>query len=136
LDTVFNAPIGRKLVSKQQHHQRQQHKKKTSRKSTPKKAATSTTTTVLREKSKSFHPPFEEFSIGTLDELLQLVNDAKLVDAVVEVSTAQDTPHVVCMQALTHVVVHSPESSSSMEAEHVYAMYQYCTNCKLAVRVL
>ncbi len=64
-----------------------------------------------------------------------LIDKARPVESVVEVSPVQDTPHVVCMMPLTHILVHSTEGSED-HGEKVYAMYQYCPQCKLAVRVL
>jgi hypothetical protein len=109
--------------------------KKTSKKKTPPRKKALGRPKPKTKAKLAFHTPFEEFSIPSLEDLLGLIDRTKPADAVVEVSPVQDTPHVVCMLPLTHIVVHSPEASS-IETERVYAMYQYCPHCKLGVRVL
>ncbi|HZY94852.1 MAG TPA: hypothetical protein VFE98_08370 [Candidatus Bathyarchaeia archaeon] len=112
--------------------------KSTSKKPASRKKQAKRETTRRKPSAKEklgFHTPFEEFSIPKLEDLLALVDKMRPPESVVEVSPVQDTPHVVCMMPLTHILVHSAEGSEH-QAEIVYAMYQYCSHCKLAVRVL
>ncbi len=86
------------------------------------------------ERHPSFHVPFEEFPVPKLDDLLRHLEDAKPAGWVVEVSAMEDAQHFGCMQPLVHVLVHRSDEAPAPESMGI--IYQYCSRCKTAVRVL
>jgi len=52
----------------------------------------------------------------------------------VEVTPMEDSHHSPCMQEMTSVMVH--DIGNPTGTPQIYAMYQYCPTCKVAVRVL
>ena len=82
----------------------------------------------------SFHVPFEEFSVPDLGKLLGRLEKVKPEHWTVVVSDSEDAQHIDCMKPLAFINVHPPEEDSSTETMGV--LYQYCANCKTAVRVL
>jgi len=82
----------------------------------------------------SFHIPFEEFPVPTLEDLLRHLEEAKPTGWVIEVSDLEGAQHLDCMEPLVHVLVHSTEESAAPRTMGI--IYQYCASCKIAVRVL
>jgi hypothetical protein len=78
--------------------------------------------------------PFEEFSVKDIDQLVRELDKAKPEGAVVDVSAMEDSHHSPCLQEMQAIIVQSvgPEGQSVQ----TYSMYQYCSTCKIAVRVL
>ena len=69
-----------------------------------------------------------------LDDLLRHLEEAKPDGWVVEVSDLEEAQHVECMQSLVHILVHS--SAEGPAPGSMGVIYQYCSSCKTAVRVL
>ena len=86
------------------------------------------------KRKPSFHVPFEEFPVSELADLLRRLEEAKPADWIVEVSNTEDAQHMACMKSLVHVLVHRSDEDPTPGSMGV--IYQYCPNCKTAVRVL
>jgi hypothetical protein len=80
------------------------------------------------------HMPFEEFSVETLDNLVKDLEKSKPAGSVVEVSEMTDSHHSPCLQQMQAIVVQTVDPEGN--PIQTYSMYQYCSTCKLAVRVL
>ena len=80
------------------------------------------------------HVPFEEFSLKRIEDLVAQLEKTKPKQAKVEVNRMEDSHHSPCMQEMTAVMVHDIDEAK--ESPQIYAMYQYCSVCKTAVRVL
>ena len=81
--------------------------------------------------------PFQEFSVESLERLLAQLKKAKLPNAKIEVSPSEDARHCTCSSSLVHVLVYTSHSiSDEHEFKDLLALYQYCSDCKNAVRVL
>ena len=87
-----------------------------------------------RKPKPGFHPPFQEFQVESVDVLLKRLEKVKPEGSKIEVSSEEDTPHVVCMRPLVHGLVQDLEAVSGSGNLHI--LYQYCPFCKVAVRVL
>ncbi len=84
------------------------------------------------------HAPFEEFKVKKLDDLVAQLEKAKPKNAKVEVSPMEDSRHSPCMQEMTAVMVHDIDDTKdggTKEKPHIYALYQYCSVCQIAMRV-
>ncbi len=79
------------------------------------------------------HPPFEEFKVKKVDDLVAQLEKAKPKDAKVEVSPMEDSHHSPCMQEMTAVMIHDIEETK--EKPQIYALYEYCPACHTAIRV-
>lgn len=88
----------------------------------------------LARGQKSFHVPFEEFSVPDLGDLLQALERVKPDRWTVVVSDSEEAQHIDCMKPLAFVNIHPPEEDTSTQTMGV--IYQYCASCKTAVRVL
>ena len=80
------------------------------------------------------HTPFEEFSLKRVEELVAQLEKSRPKEAKVEVTPMEDSHHLPCMQQMTAIMVHDIENSKG--TPQIYALYQYCPICKIAVRVL
>ncbi len=93
-----------------------------------------------RVKSKALngvpHLPFQEFRAPTLEALLDLLKNARIKDAEIEVSNSEESQHTMCSKPLVHVLVMSTKGASDAAYKDLAALYQYCPECHLAVRVL
>lgn len=82
----------------------------------------------------ALHAPFEEFSIKTIELLVNSLEKAKPEGATVEVSNMEDTHHSPCMSEMQAIVVQTVGQEG--QPSHTHSMYQVCVVCKTAVRVL
>ncbi len=82
------------------------------------------------------HLPFQEFKAPTLEALLGLLKKARIKDAEIEVSNSDESQHTTCSKPLVHVLVMSSAGSGEATYRDLAALYQYCPECHLAVRVL
>ena len=80
------------------------------------------------------HVPFEEFTLKKVEDLVAQVEKSKPKDSKVEVTPMEDSHHAPCMQEMTAILVHDMENTKG--TPQIYAMYQYCPQCRTAVRVL
>ena len=81
--------------------------------------------------------PFQEFTASSVEHLLAELKDAKIANARIEVSTSEDGRHYACSKPLVNVLVYSSHSlGEEQEYKDLIALYQYCPDCKNAVRVL
>jgi hypothetical protein len=80
------------------------------------------------------HVPFEEFTLKKLDLLVNQLEKTKPKESKVEVSPMEDSHHAPCMQEMTAIMVHDIDQGT--EKPHIYALYQFCPNCEIAIRVL
>ncbi len=93
-----------------------------------------------RVKSKALngvpHLPFQEFTAPTLDTLLNLLKKARIKEAEIEVSNSDESKHTTCSKPLVHVLVMSTKGTDEAAYRDLAALYQYCPECHLAVRIL
>ena len=82
----------------------------------------------------ALHAPFEEFTVKTVELLVNSLDKAKPEGATVEVSTMEDSRHGPCMTEMQAIVVQAVGQDG--QPTHTHSMYQYCPVCKSAVRVL
>jgi hypothetical protein len=83
------------------------------------------------------HMPFQEFAAESLEELLGQLKKAKIPDTRIEVSASEDGRHYTCSKPLVNVLVYTSQSlGEEQEYKDLVALYQYCPDCKNAVRVL
>jgi len=81
--------------------------------------------------------PFQEFTASSVEHLLAELKNAKIANARIEVSTSEDGRHYACSKPLVNVLVYSSHSlGEEQEYKDLIALYQYCPDCKNAVRVL
>jgi hypothetical protein len=81
--------------------------------------------------------PFQEFTAPSVENLLANLKKAKIPDARIEVSTSEDGRHYACSKPLVNVLVYTSRSiGEEQEYKDLLALYQYCPDCKNAVRVL
>jgi hypothetical protein len=82
------------------------------------------------------HLPFQEFTAASLDALLNLLKKAKIKDSEIEVSSSQESQHIVCSVPLVHVLVMTAKGEGAGEHKDLAALYQFCPQCHAGVRVL
>lgn len=83
------------------------------------------------------HMPFQEFTADSLDILLGQLKKADIADARIEVSSSEDGHHYACSQPLTNILVYTSRNiGEEQDYKDLIALYQYCSDCKNAVRVL
>ena len=82
------------------------------------------------------HPPFQEFQVKTLDELVTELEKSKPAGSLVEVTPIEEMHHTSCMKEMSTVVVHGDETGLLQRPDELVAVYQYCAACKSAVRIL
>ncbi|OLD11232.1 MAG: hypothetical protein AUI93_05035 [Crenarchaeota archaeon 13_1_40CM_3_52_10] len=83
------------------------------------------------------HMPFQEFTASTLEQLLGELKKAKIPDAEIEVSESEDGRHYACSKTLVNILVYTSRSiGEEQDYKDLIALYQYCSDCKNAVRVL
>ena len=83
------------------------------------------------------HMPFQEFTADSLDILLGQLKKADIADARIEVSSSEDGRHYACSKPLTNILVYTSRNiGEEQDYKDLIALYQYCSDCKNAVRVL
>jgi hypothetical protein len=83
------------------------------------------------------HMPFQEFTASSLEQLLGELKRAKIPDAEIEVSASEDGRHYACSKPLVNILVYTSRSiGEEQDYKDLIALYQYCSDCKNAVRVL
>ena len=83
------------------------------------------------------HLPFQEFTADSLDILLGQLKKADIADARIEVSSSEDGRHYACSKPLTNILVYTSRNiGEEQDYKDLIALYQYCSDCKNAVRVL
>lgn len=93
-----------------------------------------------RVKSKALngipHLPFQEFATSSLEALIELLKKAKIRDSEIEISASTESQHTTCSKALVHVMVMTSKGEGDTAFKDLAALYQYCPECHLTVRVL
>ena len=82
----------------------------------------------------ALHAPFEEFTVKTVELLVNSLEKSKPEGAMVELSAMEDSHHSPCMSEMQAIVVQTVAAEG--QPIHTFSMYQYCPVCKSAVRVL
>jgi hypothetical protein len=83
------------------------------------------------------HMPFQEFTAESLDHLLIQIKKARIPDSQIEVTSSEDGKHYTCSTPITNVLVYTSQNlGDDQEYKDLIALYQYCSGCKNAVRVL
>ncbi|SRR6266480_550982 len=82
------------------------------------------------------HLPFQEFTVSSLEALLNILKKARIKDSEIEVSTSEDSQHTTCSKPIIHVLVMTAKGEGPGEHKDLAALYQYCPGCGSAVRVL
>lgn len=80
------------------------------------------------------HTPFEEFHLRQVDELVAQLEKSKPKESKVDVTPMEESHHSPCRQEMTAIMVHDIDEGK--ENPHIYALYQFCPACEVAVRVL
>jgi hypothetical protein len=81
--------------------------------------------------------PFQEFTADSLETLLGQLKKAKIADASIEVSSSEDGRHYACSKPLVNILVYTSRNiGEEQDYKDLIALYQYCSDCKNAVRVL
>jgi hypothetical protein len=80
------------------------------------------------------HMPFEEFPLKEVDELVHELDQVKPAGSTVSVAPMEDSHHSPCFKEMIVVMVHTPGNDD--QPGEIHSMYQYCPECKIAVRVL
>ena len=81
--------------------------------------------------------PFEEFTASSLEHLLGELKKAKIPDAQIEVSSSEDGRHYACSKPLVNILLYTSRNiGEEQDYKDLIALYQYCSDCKNAVRVL
>ncbi len=81
--------------------------------------------------------PFQEFTIANLELLLGQLKKANIANARIEVSSSEDGRHYACSKPLVNVLVYTSRNiGEEQDYKDLIALYQYCSDCKNAVRVL
>ncbi len=93
-----------------------------------------------RVKSKALngipHLPFQEFATASLEVLVELLKKAKIKDSEIEISESNESQHTTCSEPLVHVMVMTSKGEGETAFKDLAALYQYCPECHLTVRVL
>ena len=82
------------------------------------------------------HLPFQEFTVSSLEALLNILKKARIKDSEIEVSTSEESQHTTCSKPIIHVLVMTAKGEGAGEHKDLAALYQYCPGCGSAVRVL
>jgi len=82
------------------------------------------------------HLPFQEFTVSSLEALLNTLKKARIKDSEIEVSTSEESQHTACSKPIIHVLVMTAKGEGAGEHKDLAALYQYCPGCGSAVRVL
>jgi hypothetical protein len=82
------------------------------------------------------HLPFQEFTAPSLESLLGLLKKGKIKNSEIEVSSSEESQHTACSKPLYHVLVMTAKGEGEGEFRDLVALYQYCPDCRMAVRVL
>ncbi len=82
------------------------------------------------------HPPFQEFPVKSLEALVSELEKTKPEGALVEVTPIEEMHHSPCTQELNTIVIHGDETGKILRPDELLAVYQYCAECKSAVRII
>jgi hypothetical protein len=82
------------------------------------------------------HLPFQEFTVSSLEALLNILKKARIKDSEIEVSTSEESQHTTCSKSMIHVLVMTAKGEGPGEHKDLAALYQYCPGCGSTVRVL
>ena len=82
------------------------------------------------------HLPFQEFTVSSLEALLNILKKARIKDSEIEVSTSEESQHTTCAKPIIHVLVMTAIGEGAGEHKDLAALYQYCPGCGSTVRVL
>ena len=82
------------------------------------------------------HLPFQEFTVSSLEALLNILRKARIKDSEIEVSTSEESQHTMCSKPIMHVLVMTDKGEGAGEHKDLAALYQYCPGCGITVRVL
>ncbi len=80
------------------------------------------------------HVPFEEFPLKEVDQLVHELDKTKPVGSTVIVTPMEDSHHSPCLKEMIAVMVHT--AGKDDQSGEIHSIYQYCPECKIAVRVL
>ena len=80
------------------------------------------------------HAPFEEFPLKKIEELVAQLEKNKPKDSKVDVTLMEDSHHAPCMKEMTAIMVHDIDQGNARP--NIYALYQFCLVCEIAIRVL
>ncbi len=80
------------------------------------------------------HVPFEEFPLKEVDQLVHELDKVKPAGSTVIATPMEDSHHSPCFKEMIVVMVHTPGNDD--HPGEIHSIYQYCPECKIAVRVL
>ncbi len=82
------------------------------------------------------HPPFQEFPVKSLEELVSQLEKSKPEGSLVEVTPIDEMHHSPCTQEMNTIVIHGDETGRILRPDQLMAVYQYCAECRTAVRII
>ena len=95
----------------------------------------SKTARATQEKMKPVgHVPFEEFSLKEVDQLVHELEKVKPAGSTVIVTPMEDSHHSPCLKEMMAIMVHT--TGKDDRTGEIHSIYQFCPECKIAVRVL
>ena len=80
------------------------------------------------------HTPFEEFTLKKAEELIAKLERVKPKNAKVDVTPMEDSHHAPCMREMTAIMMHDIDEGDARP--NIYALYEFCPTCEIAIRVL
>ena len=80
------------------------------------------------------HVPFEEFPLTEVDLLVSELDKGKPAGSTVIATPMEDSHHSPCFKEMIVVMVHTPGKDD--QPGEIHSIYQFCPECKIAVRVL
>ena len=95
----------------------------------------SRTARATQEKMKALeHVPFEEFPLKEVELLVHELDKVKPTGSTVIVTPMEDSHHSPCLKEMMAIMVHT--TGRDDQPGQIHSIYQYCIECKIAVRVL
>src|SRR5260370_16580225 len=77
---------------------------------------------------------FEEFPMKEVDQLVRELDKVKPAGSTVIATPMEDSHHSPCLKEMIAVMVHT--AGTDDQPGEIHSIYQYCPECKIAVRVL
>src|SRR5207245_8876682 len=82
------------------------------------------------------HLPFQEFTISSLEALLNILKKARIKDSEIDDSTSEEPQHTACSKPIIHVLVITPKGEGADAHKDHDALYKYCPGISSHVSVV
>src|SRR2546427_5254439 len=101
----------------------------------PEASHVSKTARATQDRMKSgVHMPFEEFPLKEVDQLVHELDKVKPAGSTVIATPMEDSHHSPCLKEMMAIMVHTMGNND--QTSEIHSIYQYCPECKIAVRRL